>query len=126
MTNSRTKGAVGEREAAQLIHDHLGFDVVRNLDQTRDGGHDLIGVPGWAVEVKRYRTAGAADRKSWWNQAVAQATPLNLRPVVIYRLDRQQWRAMVAWPNELFPVGDITGVADVEFELWAAIVRETL
>ncbi|MBA2591163.1 MAG: hypothetical protein H0U97_02440, partial [Gammaproteobacteria bacterium] len=51
MTDSRRKGKAGEREAALLLQDLLGTAVVRNLTQTRDGGHDLIGIAGWSVEV---------------------------------------------------------------------------
>jgi len=127
MTNSRTKGAAGEREFAKMIHDHLGLEVTRNLDQTRDGGYDLLGIPGWAVEVKRYKTAGRSERREWWQQSLAQARDAGLLPVVIYRLDRQPWRAMVAWQDkDLFPDGDLRGVADIDVELWFALVRETL
>ena len=48
-----TKGKSAERELAKLLGDHLGLELSRNLDQTRDGGYDLIGLPGIALEVKR-------------------------------------------------------------------------
>ena len=53
MISSRRKGKRGELEVAALLRDLLGTAVVRNLTQTRDGGHDLIGLPGWSAEVKR-------------------------------------------------------------------------
>lgn len=31
----------------------MSADVARNLEQTRQGGADLLGLPGWVVEVKR-------------------------------------------------------------------------
>ena len=57
---SRTKGASAERELIKLLEDHLG-DIVhqqnlslqRNLEQTRSGGHDVIGLDDIAIEVKR-------------------------------------------------------------------------
>lgn len=125
MTNSRTKGAAGEREVARILQDQLGIELTRNLDQTRDGGYDLLGLPGWAIEVKRYKTAGKAERQAWWKQAVEQAGE-DLQPVVIYRLDRQGWRVMMAWPEELFPIGDMRGIADIDIDLWCAVVRENM
>ena len=51
MTSSRRKGKAGELEVADLLRDLLGTAVTRNLTQARDGGHDLIGLPGWSAEV---------------------------------------------------------------------------
>ena len=49
----RNKGRSGEQEVARLIRDWLGLDVHRNWQaQTAEGGADLSGVPGWAIEVK--------------------------------------------------------------------------
>jgi len=49
----RRKGADGERELARLLREALGAGVFRNLDQPRQGGADLLGIAGWAIEVKR-------------------------------------------------------------------------
>ena len=38
---------------AWAVHGCLAWPVVRNLTQARDGGHDLLGLPGWSAEVKR-------------------------------------------------------------------------
>jgi len=51
--SQRKKGKAGELEIARLLRDHLGADITRNLLQARQGGADLLGVPGWAIEVKR-------------------------------------------------------------------------
>ena len=47
------KGKDGEREAARLLGVELGTELARNLNQHRDGGTDLTGIPGWAIEIKR-------------------------------------------------------------------------
>lgn len=52
--DSRRKGAEGERLA-----DHLGVEITRNLLQSRQGGHDLSGLPV-ALEAKRYSTTTPA------------------------------------------------------------------
>lgn len=54
--NSQRKGKEGERELARLLREHLGDGVSRNLEQARNGGADLNGLPGWCVEVKRAAT----------------------------------------------------------------------
>ena len=73
----RTKGAAGERELARLLRDHLGAEVVRNWVQARPGGADLLGVHGWAIEVKR---AARARLNEWWQQTCQQADVTGQRP----------------------------------------------
>lgn len=137
----RTKGKAGEREVAALIRDLTGWDVRRRVRQ-HDGDSDLVGVPGWSVEVKRRRVAGRAEIAAWWRQTVEQATrvaidPANattariarLLPVLFFRVDRDQWRAV--WP---VAVGLAVQHADQwrgyewtaegSVAAWAAVARE--
>jgi hypothetical protein len=95
MLNSRSKGQRGEREVAAMLQQVLvrvlGEDapvVKRNLDQWRSGGYDLVGVEGFAIEVK-YQEKMHLNK--WWGQAVAQATG-TLMPVLFYRKNHQPWR----------------------------------
>jgi hypothetical protein len=67
---SRCKGRRGEQELARLLSDELGSVVARNLMQFREGGHDLLGLDGWSIEVKR---AAQPQLTEWWIQALAQA-----------------------------------------------------
>ena len=39
--SQRTKGAAFEREVVNIIKEALGEQVKRNLDQWRDGGHEI-------------------------------------------------------------------------------------
>lgn len=120
----------GEREAADLVREHTGWDVRRRVRQ-HDGDSDLTGAPGWAVEVKRQRTASAGEVARWWGQAVAQASqagPEHL-PVLLYRADRGAWRAV--WPLAVLLVGQradywrgIDWTADTTVQAWAAVARE--
>lgn len=123
MVNSRTKGASFEREVSQAIYLHLGIEVRRNLDQTRDGGHDLIGLDPFAIECKRYRHITPAMKRQFWNQAVRQAADLNLIPVVVMRQDRGELRVMMS-EGAIFPYADYRGVCEMGFELFAGIARE--
>lgn len=124
----REKGKRGEREVAALIRDLTGWDVQRRVRQ-HDGDSDLLGVPGWAVEVKRYAKATRSDIERWWLQAVAQAKPDILLPVLFFRLNRDDWRAV-------FPVSvglvaqhaamweDYAFTVESSVQAWAAVARE--
>ena len=92
---SRTKGKVGEREIARILCDLTGWDVCRRVRQ-RDGESDLEGVPGWTPEVKRHATATRGQLRQWWHQAVEQATLTGQIPVLFYRRNCDEWRAV--WP----------------------------
>ena len=125
---SRTKGQTGEREAAALIRDLTGWDVRRRVRQ-HDGDSDLEGVPGWSVEIKRHASASRGDIRAWWAHSIAQARPAGLLPVLLYRRDRDQWRAV-------WPVAVHLGLQTAEMwtgyewavegspEAWAAVARE--
>lgn len=126
---SRRKGAAFEREVANLIKDHLGFDAKRNLMQTAEGGHDLLGVHGWAIECKRYASIKPADLKKFWEQTVSQAIGVSAWPCLITKQDRQPIQVHIHWMgpgSDCFGEYDIEGVATISFELWCGIVRETL
>lgn len=126
--SSRTKGKAGEREIAAIVRDLTGWNVQRRVRQ-HDGDSDLEGAPGWSVEVKRHRTATRGDVARWWAQAVAQAD--QLLPVLLYRLDRDTWRAV--WPVALFLVEQraeawraYEWTAETSVEAWAAVAREVV
>lgn len=123
----RTKGAAFEREISHLIFESLGIKTKRNLEQyQQSNGFDLEGLPAWAIECKRYAAAGYGDKRSWWGQAASQAAAAGREPVVIYKLDRLPIRCLVAPFNQFFDLTDFDGVADISFECWCALVRETL
>jgi hypothetical protein len=87
--NSRAKGAQGEREFCKALGEYLGDALVeplkRNLEQTRNGGHDILGLEGWALEIKRYKVVKESDIKAFWEQAVEQAKRVGATPVLAYR-----------------------------------------
>lgn len=120
---SRSKGQRGERELAALIADLTGWDVSRRVRQ-HDGDSDIDGVPGWSVEVKR---SASPLLGTWWAQTVAQAT--HAYPVLFYRLDRQDWRAL--WPVALLLKEQraeywegLEWTCNTSVQAWAAVARE--
>ena len=89
---SRRKGADGERELARVLRERMGDRVVRNLQQSADGGHDLLGAGPFALEVKRCERL---ELSAWWRQAEEQAVAEGLIPALAWRQSRQPWRFMV-------------------------------
>lgn len=126
MTNGRAKGAQFERTIARMCHETMGFTVKRDLEQYRAGDRgDLIGVPGWVIECKRY-ASGSSFRDEWWAQVIKAADAAMCEPVLIYKFDRQPIRCVV-FLSAINP--DYWGkedVATVSFETWCMIVGEGL
>ena len=87
----RTKGQVGEREAAALISEFTGWLVSRRVRNSL-GDSDLVGAPGWSIEIKRYASGSKCDIERWWNQCLAQSG--QDKPVLFYRFNRSEWRAV--------------------------------
>lgn len=110
--NIRNKGRAAEQEVATMlreivktlilnnnhgceIEEQLSRAVTRNQNQSAVGGCD-IDVFGLSIEVKRQETLCL---KSWWSQAVISAARTQQLPVLIWRQNRQPWRAML--PGQL-------------------------
>jgi hypothetical protein len=92
---SRAKSQAGEREVAALIRDLTGWQV-RRCARQHESGSGFEGVPGWLVEVRRPADVGRADIARWWLQTGARARQAVKLPVLFYRADRDEWRAV--WP----------------------------
>ncbi len=95
---ARTKGAAGERELARLLTEVTGHDITRRVRNLK-GEDDLQGLPGWSIECKRNKTGTPAQVSAWWRQAKRQAAAIGCEPVLFYRADFGQWRAV--WNAEL-------------------------
>jgi len=121
---SRTKGKRGELEIVHLVADLTGYPVTRKVRQ-HPGDSDLEGLPGWSVEIKR---AAEPSVRAWWEQTECQAFAAELTPVLFYRLDYLQWRAV--WPLAIVMGADprqwhgIQWTAETSVEAWAAVFAE--
>ena len=91
MVHALNKGKTGEREFCKWLDDHLGLDASRNLDQSREGGADVI-TDDFMFEVKRRETL---DLKSWWMQVKKAAKGTDKVPIVCYRQNRKQWQFLI-------------------------------
>jgi hypothetical protein len=127
----RRKGRAGEQEVAALIRDWTGLDIRRNWQaQSAEGGADLTGIDGWAVEVK------FADlfRAAWWTQTCEQAERAGAAPVLIYRLTGQgrglkvldKWRCFVRLADITGAGVDVQHTAEISLRAWLQLVVERL
>lgn len=121
--SQRRKGKDGELELARLLREYLGVNVTRNLMQSREGGADLLGIPGWALEVKR---AARPRLSEWWLQTCQQADVVGRKPALAYRLNRQPWRVVVALRHVAtgFENAPLALRLESDLETFAALVRE--
>jgi Holliday junction resolvase len=99
---SRTKGAVAEREVCKLLRDEFGENVVRKLDQTRDGGNDIDFAP-FRIEVKRRKALALEGQLKQVEKACAGTSEV---PVVFTRADNGKW------------------IVCMRFDEWARLARE--
>ena len=98
-----SKGKRGEREVCdelQPVVDSVAKElgmaaprIRRNLAQSGDGGEDIIGLPWYAIEVKRCETL-ALDK--WWRQCVTQARRKAAMASAWDDLTRGGWRRVEA------------------------------
>lgn len=110
------KGKAGEREFCKWLDSNFDLPKLptRNLDQTREGGTDVI-YPPFAFEVKRREVI---DLQSWWIQAKKDATVLGLEPVVAFRQNRKPWEFLVSAKHIGCELGFIR-LTESTFKAWA-------
>ena len=120
-TMSRRKGRAGENECRILLELELGIAIQRNWqEQAAHGGVDLIGLPGWAIEVKRAKNYSAA----WFEQAVKQAGENT--PVLLYRLDKGKWKAEIRGADVIPELSEETETVTMSLPAFCTIARERL
>lgn len=92
---SRRKGANGELEFIKILSQSFPeHEFSRNYAQAAKSGFDVIGLPGFGVEVKRYKR-GRIYQLDWWDQVVDAVKPERLLPLLAYRFDRTAWSILV-------------------------------
>lgn len=128
MSAANRKGQSGEREIAALVHNLTGWQMRRRLRQ-QDGDSNFDGVPGWLIGVRRATAAGRADVARWWLQTGALARQEVKLPVLFYRADRDEWRAV--WPlaahlrtQSIERWSEYAWAVDGSPKAWAAAARE--
>ena len=85
--SARAKGAVGERELANLLRDTYGYDVHRGM--VFCGESDLVGLKGIHPEVKRVERLNIHEAMA---QAIREAEKRqDGLPTVFFRRSRGEW-----------------------------------
>lgn len=129
--NSRSKGQRGERAVAELLNVIIANLCIRlsimpipklsrNLVQTQNGGHDLVGLDWLAIEVKWY-----AEIKShlprWWAQCLRQAEAVKAEPILIYKANGSKWQVRMWGRLEIEPGRRLRVPVDIswdDFAVW--------
>lgn len=92
MTNSRRKGAAGERELAKELQRLFGVSMRRGQQYSgANGDSDVVGLPGVHIECKRVESLNLGAAMA---QAVSDAGESAI-PVVMHRKDRCEWLVTV-------------------------------
>ena len=84
--NSKRKGAAGERELSKFLRDHGFSEARRGQQYSGIEGEDVVGLPGYHVEVKRVERLNIHDAM---NQSIRDAD--NQIPIVAHRKNRTEW-----------------------------------
>ena len=89
MTNSRRKGAVGEREIARYLREH-GFAEARRGQQFKGGADspDVVGLTGFHIEVKRVERL---DLNAAMEQSIRDSAH-GEKPLVVHRRNNDYWK----------------------------------
>lgn len=83
----RAKGQNFERKMSKMFNESFGLPTERNLQQSVNGGDDLMGVPFFSIELKKHNTKAIG---TWWKQCAESARRQSKMPVLIYEMPRQK------------------------------------
>ena len=87
MTNSRTKGANGERELANILKSY-GIEARRGQQYCGSNGDaDVVGLDGYHIECKRVEKLNLYKAME---QSISDAREEEV-PLVIHRKNRAEW-----------------------------------
>ncbi len=102
MTNSRAKGAKGERELARKLREY-GYDCRRGQQYSgANGDADVVGLEGIHIECKRVERLNIEDAIA---QAKRDAREGEL-PAVFHRKNNHEWLVTMPLPDWMRMYGD--------------------
>lgn len=103
---ARNKGVYAEQEVARMLRPWFP-EARRSFGQARRGEEqpDIIGVPDFYIEVKRYAKPESRRQKHRWYERCVEGAVLHREitggeyriPVLIYRYDGEVWMVGMAW-----------------------------
>lgn len=102
MTNSRQKGAAGERELARKLREY-GYNCRRGQQFcAANGDADVVGLEGIHIECKRTERTALYE---WVSQSKRDARDGEL-PVVAHRKNNSEWLWIMDTPTFMRLYGD--------------------
>lgn len=113
--DSRAKGQRAERELKNMLKESFpeyAEEFRRNQDQSERGGHDILGLPSFAIECK---SVAEFSLPRFWAQTVEQARRVDSLPALFRKVPLRGWEVYVHL-RDINPMrfGD-TSVDDCEY-----------
>lgn len=131
--NIRQKGATGERDicdmlngAAYLVLKKHGRSLPtkplaqRNQNQSAVGGSDITNPFGLCVEVKRQENLSIG---TWWRQCVTASKEFGGIPIVLYKQNHKQWKAVMQMQC---PITNVVSVCQLDIDVFRVWLSEYL
>lgn len=120
--NIRTKGQNFERKMAKKFNETFGLTCDRNLQQSINGGDDLLGVPFFSVELKKHNAKAIG---TWWRQCSASAAAQDKMPVLIYEMPRAQPTVVMRAEDVVNAIVDVARLPKASNRLYPNLVELT-
>ena len=118
MTNSRAKGARGERALANYLKEH-GYDARRGQQYSgANGDADVVGLPGIHIECKWVEKVTPSMMADYMKQSMNDAN-YNETPVVIHKQNRRGWKVTMN-------AGDLVQMVSRDTRIWGSTIKVTL
>lgn len=118
MTNSRAKGARGERALANYLKEH-GYDARRGQQYSgANGDADVVGLPGIHIECKWVEKVTPSMMADYMKQSMNDAN-YNEIPVVIHKQNRRGWKVTMN-------AGDLVQMVSRDTRIWGSTIKVTL
>lgn len=124
MNRSTHAGRADVSDLSALVFDLTGWHVRQLHDEAR-----LVGVPGWRIGVCRLGAPDRAALMGCWNAVAAKAADELMSPVLLFRVDGDEWRAV--WPSalQLFEQRpefwtEYEWAVEASIGVWAEVARE--
>lgn len=118
MTNSRAKGARGERALANYLKER-GYDARRGQQYSgANGDADVVGLPGVHIECKWVEKVTPSMMQDYMIQSMNDAN-YNEIPVVIHKRNRHGWKVTMN-------AGDLVQMVSKGTRVWGSTIKVTL
>lgn len=118
MTNSRAKGARGERALANYLKER-GYEARRGQQYSgANGDADVVGLPHVHIECKWVEKVTPSMMADYMKQSMNDANHGEI-PVVIHKQNRRGWKVTMN-------AGDLVQMVSKDTRIWGSTIKVTL